>query len=273
MIRFGSRPSKAPTSQFFDKQGNPIDYQQVVQRLTLAEVVLFGELHDNRSIHALQLQVTRDLHASKHGDLILGAEMFEADNQIVVDEYLAGLIKHEHLLNEAKVWSNYETDYRPLLEFARENRLPFIATNIPRRYANLVAREGQGALEKLSDQARKTIAPLPIEVDLATPGYQKMLGMSMGHGMRMKPADLVAAQAVKDATMAHFIGMNSTPQRLFLHYNGDYHSRQFGGIFWYLKRRAPELQVLTIAAVESATLRFETEYAGLGDFVLLVAPG
>jgi uncharacterized iron-regulated protein len=29
-----------------------------------------------------------------------------------------------------QLWSNYQTDYRPLVDFAKENNLRFIATNI-----------------------------------------------------------------------------------------------------------------------------------------------
>ncbi len=68
----------------------------------------------------------------------MGMEMFEADDQIVLQEYGQGIIEEKHLLKEAKVWDNYKTDYRPLIEFAREKKLPVTATNIPRRYASLV---------------------------------------------------------------------------------------------------------------------------------------
>ena len=114
------------------------------------------------------------------------------------------------------------------------------------------------------------IAPLPITVDLATPGYQEMLGMNMGHGTGMESGNFVAAQAVKDATMAHFILNNLPPDGLMVHFNGDYHSKQYGGIYWYLKRADRDLTVLTIASVARESLAFGEECRDLGDFVLIV---
>ena len=52
-------------------------------------------------------------------------------------------IKEANFREEAKLWPNYNTDYAPILEFAKKNELDFIATNIPRRYASMVARNGR----------------------------------------------------------------------------------------------------------------------------------
>ncbi|MDX1763573.1 MAG: ChaN family lipoprotein [bacterium] len=267
---FTFRQSGRRPYQFYDKGGTSKTEEEVVRQLGEADVVLFGELHNHPVIHQLQYDVTRGLFERFDGRLVLGAEMFEADNQIVLDEYLAGLIKHDHLVREAKVWGNYDPDYRPLVEFAKEHGLPFIATNIPRRYANLVAREGIDALRQLSDQAKQSMAPLPIHVDMATPGYREMMGM--GHGMGSKGENFVAAQAVKDATMAYFVLRNRAEEGLFLHFNGDYHSRRYGGICWYLNATAPKLRVQTITSVESESGRFEAGHGELGDQVLLVPP-
>ena len=173
-------------------------------------------------------------------------------------------------MHEAKVWGNYETDYRSLVEFAKKHDLLFIASNIPRRYASLVAREGVQSLESLSEAAKRFIAPLPIEVDMATPGYREMINISMSHGMSQKPENFVAAQAIKDATMAYFILKHFNAGSLFLHFNGDYHSRAYGGIFWYIKKSRPELRVVVVSSVESASLTFQEEYEGLGDYVLVI---
>lgn len=258
--------------RLYDKGGRQTTYDKTIDRLAQAEVVLFGELHDNVLIHRMQRSMTEDIYKKRKGEMILGAEMFEADNQLILDEYLAGLILHRYLVAEAKVWDNYEEDYSALVDFAKEHRLKFIATNIPRRYAGLVSREGIKALDRVSGEAKQYIAPLPIGVDLATPGYREMMEMNldMGHGMQMDPADLVAAQAVKDATMAYFIIKNHTATQLFLHFNGVYHSRNFGGIYWYLKQAAPGLTILTLSSVEGGRLEFQDEYKGLGDFILVV---
>ncbi len=273
MNLFGSGKKKTLPYRLYDQNGQGLALHDLLPQAAQADVLLFGELHDNEVVHRLQQEMASELAELTNDHLLLGAEMFEADNQLVLDEYLAGLIKHDHLVREAKVWPNYERDYRPLVEVAKARRLSFIATNIPRRYANLVARKGLGALERLSDEARKWMAPLPIEVSLATPGYAEMMKMGTGHGMHMKPVDFVAAQAVKDATMAHFILSHKEPGRLFIHFNGDFHSRQYGGVYWYLKKADPDLRVMTLSSVESAGLEFHRSCRGAADFVLTVAGG
>ena len=60
-------------------------------------------------------------------------EMFERDAQIVLDEYLNDLITEKKFLDDSRPWENYKTDYRPLVEFARVNKLNVIAANAPRR--------------------------------------------------------------------------------------------------------------------------------------------
>ena len=270
MRQRGQIPDDKPAYRLYDGGGVEIKYQEMLDRCVRSDVILFGEIHDHPLVHWLQLKLTRDLFEIRKGDLMLGAEMLEADNQLIVDEYLSGLIGHEHVMKEAKVWDNYDTDYRPLVDVAKEHGLRFIATNIPRRYAALVAREGMTALERLSDEAKRSIAPLPIPFDLSTPGYQHVMEIGMAHGAHMDARNFVAAQAVKDATMAYFILKNRGPKDLFIHYNGDYHSKNYGGICWYLKRYDPDISVRTISSVSRDTPVFDDECRGLADIVLVV---
>ncbi len=127
--------SDKPAYQLFDRDGQPASYDELLNAAAASDIVLFGELHNNPISHWLQLELSTDLHAHAGTDLVLGAEMFEADNQVILDEYFSGLIMERHFTSEARLWNNYDTDYRPLVELARENSLAFIATNIPRRYA------------------------------------------------------------------------------------------------------------------------------------------
>ena len=268
----GRVPREKQVYGLYEGKGREIGYREMLDRCVRADVVLFGEIHEHPVVHRLELELARDLVEIKKGDLMLGAEVLEADNQLIVDEYLAGLIEHEHVVNEAKVWENYGTDYRPLVDVAREHGLRFIATNIPRRYANLVARQGMAALERLSDEAKRSIAPLPITLDLSTPGYGQVMEIGMAHGAHMDAQNFIAAQAVRDATMAYFILKNRGPKDLFVHYNGDYHSKNRGGIYWYLKLYEPGITVLTISSVSRDTPGFDDEYKDLADIVLVVPP-
>ena len=257
-----------PACRLFDRTGVETHYSTMLDHLATSDVVLFGELHINPIVHWLQFEVAKDLFARVREQLIVGAEMFETDDQIIIDEYMAGTIGHDTLTAEAKVWDNYETDYRPIVEFAHNHGIPFIGTNIPRRYASLVARSGLVALEKLSDQAKQWIAPLPIPLYLTSPTHHDLLDLGSAHGMDAE--NFLAAQAIKDATMAHFILTNRPPEKLFVHLNGEYHSRRYGGIFWYLKQAQPDLSIVTITSVEGRTLDFLDDYKDVADYTLVI---
>src|ERR1035437_4613875 len=114
-----------PAYQIFDSQGNESNYQKMLKDAGEADIILFGELHDNPICHWLQLELTKDIFELKKNNLVLGAEMFEADDQIALTEYLHGKISDKTLKDEVKLWPNYTTDYKPLLEFAKTNHLPF----------------------------------------------------------------------------------------------------------------------------------------------------
>lgn len=259
-----------PAYLLYDRHLKATDYASLLRQAGQADVVLFGELHNNPVCHWLQRELAGDLLADGR-KMVLGAEMFEADNQLVLDEYLNGTINAQQLEAEAKVWPNFRTDYKPLVDFARENRLPFVATNIPRRYAGVVARKGLGELENLSPEARKSIAPLPVEVDLQLPGYAALLKMGGPHGSAMSGENMARAQAVKDATMACFILKNRKPGSVFLHVNGSYHSEHFEGISWYLRKAEPSLKIVTIATTEEKNIAAPAEAKpDLADFVLTV---
>lgn len=254
--------SDKPAYLLYDKDLRAISYENMLKELSQADVVLFGELHDNSLNHWLELQVTKDLFQAKKGQLILGAEMFESDNQTVMDEYLNSFITEKQFETEAKVWQNYQTDYKPLLDFAQQNKLKFVATNIPRRYASMVSKGGLEALNQLSDDAKKNIAPLPIDVDLSLPAYAEMMKMGGIHGsggVNMSAENIAKAQVIKDATMASFILKNYEAGRIFLHYNGSYHSNNFEGIVWHLKKKNPKLKIITINTIQAQDITQPSE--------------
>lgn len=249
----------------FDAKGIPVSWSDLVSQSLEADVVFFGELHDDAIMHWLQAELIRDLLAAGVSPT-LGAEMLEADDQLVVNEHIAGWVNEDKLKAAANLWPNHKTDYQPLLDLASEHELPFIATNIPRRYASYVYQNGLEALNDLSDEAKAFLPPLPIPFDIELPGYQAMLAMGGGHGGETLPM----AQAVKDATMAHFILSNLPEDAPFVHFNGAYHSQNHEGIVWYLHQTKPDLKVVTLHGhLQADVSEPEEEVLGLGDFLLI----
>ncbi|MCC5935364.1 MAG: ChaN family lipoprotein [Candidatus Cyclonatronum sp.] len=238
-----------PSHTLFLHNGEPVSWAQVTELALAHDIILFGELHNNAVAHWLQNELTRALHADTTRALVIGMEMFEADQQLIVDEYIGGLITDRNFEEQARLWNNYATDYKPVMLFARQHGIPVIATNIPRRYASMVFREGLEAFERLDEQALSWIAPLPVTVDLELPGYANITQMSHGHG----GDNLALSQASKDATMAHFILANfDAAQARHLHLNGAYHSDNFEGIYWYLRHYGFEGRIMTITTSDES---------------------
>jgi hypothetical protein len=131
----------------------------------------------------------------------------------------------------------------------------------------MVAKGGFPSLDTLTAKEKSWIAPLPIAYDAELPGYKNMIAMMGGHGGENLPK----AQAIKDATMAHFILANSKPGSLFIHYNGSYHSENYEGINWYLKKQSPNIKIATITTVSQKDIKsLLAENKGKADYIICV---
>ena len=253
----------------FDANGRETDYGQMMKSLGEQDVVFIGEVHNCAIAHWMEYEIVRDLYALHKDRLTIGAEMFERDGQLVLDEYLGGIISAERFEKESKLWPNYKTDYAAIVEFAKANGIPFVATNVPRRYANIVSRGGFEALDRLTDDAKRYIAPLPLDyvpnrfVD-AYFAAMSMPGMKSG-----STENLSKAQAIKDATMAWSIARSLESK--FVHLNGSFHSMGRAGIITYLDRYRPGLKIGTVEVVRQENIgKLDEKALGHADFYICV---
>jgi uncharacterized iron-regulated protein len=262
-----------PAYLLYNSKGKTAEYKDMVKDLSKADMVFFGEQHTNPISHWLQLEVTQSLYESVGDKLILGAEMFENGNQLVMDEYLAGFYDEEKMIPEmTQMWKNYKTDYKPLLDFAKEKKIPFIATNIPRRYAAMINKDGKDALKKLGPEATKMVSPDLLKYyDPNVKAYAEMKDKMGGH-VPKNMDNIQLAQAAKDATMAHFMLKNYKKPMLFLHYQGSYHSDNDQGIIWWVNKVKPGLDIKSISTItrtEWDKLN-DKEKAALADYSIVV---
>ena len=242
-----------------------VSYCKMVKKLSKSDIVFFGEKHNNAIAHWLEYEITVSLDKKK--DLILGAEMIEADNQEALNKYLIDSITSKGLDTLARLWENYKTDYKPLVDYAKNNNLKFIATNIPRRFASKIYKNGFNYLDSLSDLQKSWVATLPIKFDSTIKAYVAIKELMGEHGTM----ELIKAQASKDATMAHFILKNYIEDKLFLHYNGSWHSDNNSGIVWYINLHKPKLKCGTITTVSQKDIHnLEEEHKGKADFIICV---
>ncbi len=263
----GQEKKGLPAYRLTDAEGQELAFDEMVERASEADFIFFGEAHDDPIGHWLQLRLTRALYEKKGDSLELGAEMFEAPDQLILNEYLNGTVRMKDFQRTAKLWDNFGTDYKPLLTYAKEKGIPFLASNVPRRYAALVHRDGLTALDSLEEEAYRYMAE-NLEIDTGLTSYQRI--MKMGHGSNGKR--IAQAQALKDATMAERIWGRYDEGETFLHFNGTFHSDAHEGIVHYLKQNFEDLDVLVISTVrvKDPSSPKGVEWSRKGDLNLLV---
>jgi uncharacterized iron-regulated protein len=295
----------APAAHYraFDPQGRAVTLDEIVASLERADVLFVGETHDNAVAHVLEAELLRradERHGAAAGrgrTLALSLEMFEADVQTVLDEYLAGLITERHFMLSSRPWRNYETDYRPLVEYAKARRLAVVAANAPARYVSRVSAQGPDSLRALSKEAAKNWLP-PLPFPQASAGYAAkfnrfMTGAAAAPPRPATPATtpataaptqasahgglhLLEAQTLRDASMAYRISEHLRRGRdpLVVHVNGTFHSEERMGVPELLARYRPKARSIVVTIVpDEGFPAFDAARMGrLGDFVIITDP-
>ncbi len=284
----------------FTGRGEPATLDEIVEAMANVSVVFVGETHDDPTQHMLEAELLRRAHDEYGGaPIALSLEFFQRDVQPILDEYLLDLISERSFLADARPWPRYETDYRSLVEFSKENGIDVIAANAPRRYASRVTRAGRESLDDLSAWARESLPPLPygeaseayrrqwIEVisevmeeegkkcgipieQLAAEGEEVRARAPVGaHGNMGNQLD---SQVLWDASMAWAIArhLERVPDALVLHMVGGFHVERGTGTPEHLEAYRPGTVRLIVAMqpVEDVE-RFEPAPEGeWGDFVI-----
>ena len=261
-----------PAYTLYNNKGKVAKFSDMVKDLANSDMIFFGEYHTNPISHWLQYELAQSLYAEKGDKLVFGAEMFENGNQLVLNEYLAGFYPEKKMLPElTQLWGNYQTDYKPLVEFAKEKKLRFIATNIPRRYASMIYKGGMDALKKLSPEARAMIGP-DLEKYFDVSVYADMAS-KMGAHVPPNMLNIQISQASKDATMAHFSIINHKEGDLFFHLDGSYHSDNHRGIVWWVNKIKPGYNIKTVTTLTESEWAEMTkeEKQSIANYIIVVA--
>lgn len=269
--------AQVPEGKFtvFTGKGQPSSIDQVMRSLENADVVFLGEFHDDTIAHALQLEIFKraiEQYGAKR-KVTLSLEMFERDVQTVLNEYLAGQISENHFLLSSRPWPRYKEDYRPLVELAKEKKLDVIAANAPRRYVNMVSRNGRDAVNGLSKQAKEWLAPLPYAEpsEAYSKKFKALMGSSAEAAMGINK--ILSSQSLWDATMAYSVAQSLKRNKgsLVVHLNGGFHTEmRLGTVEHFLKYRKKGRAVVVTMRYEDDFKKFDaTKHADAGDFVIL----
>ena len=262
-----------PFKIFDTKTGEQLTITELADRIIKTDVLFWGEEHNDTIGHILELKMLKLLSERYKEKLTLSMEMFETDCQVLLDEYLGGFISREKFLKDARAWNNYE-DYSPLVEYAKEQKLPIVAANSPRRYNNLMSKRGPKTLDSLSADSKALIAKLPIYAPKKGSYYNKFINI-MGGEDNVHSPNMFASQCLWDATMARSIhrAVNSNKKGgLVLHICGRFHSDEYLGTVAQLQKRDKDISIKTIScfpADDFAKPAYE-DYEQLADFVILI---
>jgi uncharacterized iron-regulated protein len=144
---------------------------EVISHVSGKKIVYVGEYHDRFSNHTVELEVIKALHR-KNKKLAIGMEMFQKPFQKVLDEYIGGHIDERTMLKGTEYFKRWGFDYnlyRPILTFAREERIPVIALNMRREIVDKVLKGGIGSL------LDGDITEIPSLMDLSDEKYRATL--------------------------------------------------------------------------------------------------
>lgn len=281
------------------KNGKAMNIEEMANNLKEYDVIFVGEYHDNPIIHQFQRDLLPLMWNTKckrsidkypflkwlcffrkdsSKSLVLSFEMWERDTQAVMNAFLKGELKEEEFVNLSRAWGNYDPDYKDLVLFAKEHKLPVIAANVPRTYAGKTAREGWGFADDLPENEREYIAKNLTAPD--DPYKKAFLATMSGSGHVMSDASLerlYQAQCMKDDTMAEsiVIALDFHKNSRVIHFNGDFHSREFLGTVSRLQSAMPKLKIAVISplyAPEWQTVKPTNEERKSGTHLIIIPP-
>ncbi|KID56919.1 hypothetical protein JF50_13630 [Pseudoalteromonas luteoviolacea] len=251
----------------------PITAEQLAVKLNSVDVIFIGEYHTHSASHRLQANLL-PLIFRQNPNLILSFEQFARDKQTILNQYLNNEIGEQTLIKQADAWDNYQSDYRPLVEFARENKLRAIAANTPLSIVRCVARKGPEYIQQFKAPQKKWVAQ---DITSSSTAYQEKFKTAMGHhGSKtaksgpVKMSNSFYAQLARDNTMAEsiFNALKQSKNGQVIHFNGAFHSNYHLGTVDALKKLDPKLNI----AVISPQFKNEAIDWSVGDFVYKIKP-
>src|SRR5437879_9360649 len=96
-----------PAYKIYDTKNQKImAVNDIINDMEKADVLFFGEEHNDSTCHVLELALFKQLALKYPGKVALSMEMFETDCQNILNEYLSGLIREKNFINEARAWPN-----------------------------------------------------------------------------------------------------------------------------------------------------------------------
>lgn len=202
----------------------------VIEKAAEKKIVYVGEYHDRFAHHNVELQVIKDLHR-KDPKIAVGMEMFQRPSQKALDDYISGAIDEREFLKKSEYFKRWSFDYnlyKPILDFARTEKIPVIALN---QKSEIVDKVSKGGMDSLSSDEKKET---PAQMDFSDSEYRDRLRRVFEqHRNRERDFDFFyQAQILWDETMAESIDayLQKNPDRRMIVITGSGHQMFGAGI-------------------------------------------
>ena len=243
----------------------PLPLDRLAAQLAAKRVVFIGENHDRYDHHLNQLEIIRRLYQIDP-NLAIGVEYFPQTAQPQLDDYIAGRSTEQEFLRASGYYANWGYDYRlyaPIFRYAREQRIPVRALNVPPDLPGKVAKVGMAGLSA----AQRAL--LPKEFGPADDAYRTRLRAAFeGHKSTQPGAfdRFVEAQLVWDESMAESASayVNANPGRRLVVLAGSGHLAFGSGIPRRLERRTHVPYAIVLNGADEVD-RHMADYLLLGE--------
>lgn len=225
-------------------------FKDLISKLDNKQVVFVGETHDRYGHHLNQLAVLRSMY-QQNKRLGIGVEWFQQQTQPILDAYLSGRISEAKMLQQTRYYERWRYDYRlirPILEFAKQHRIPIIALNAPSHITHKVARQG---IASLTPTERKQ---LPSKIHPPHPSYlkrlQRVFSQHGKHANKKRFHNFALVQRIWDETMAMNIQrfLKNNPKHRMIVFSGSGHIINKSGIPNDVSRNLPKAPITTIVS-------------------------
>lgn len=249
-----------------DANSQAISLAAMAESLRSSDVIFIGEYHSNHASHLFEMQLFATLHQltrATQRPIVLSMEMFNRDQQKILNDYLAGKIGERYLIEEAPTWKNYRAAYRPLIEYAKQHAIAVVAANAASDIVRCIGRRGADYIDQLEPDKRQAVAE---QAFADIPGYKdKFMGVMAGanHTANERLQRSYLAQLSRDNTMAESIARayTETPNSIIVHLSGTFHSEQSLGTVGALKRLQPTLKMSVISPIHHTQTKTEPAHS------------
>jgi len=140
-----------------------ITFGELTDQLMQNGIVCVGEDHDSLVHHRIQRQIIAALFA-RDERLGVGMEMFQKPFQRDIDWYIDGQISEDVFLRLTEYKQRWGWDYslyRPIVDFARNNKIPLAGLNAPKELTARIMKVGE---DGLTAEEKQEMGPVEFNV-------------------------------------------------------------------------------------------------------------